>query len=249
MKSPSSRKFPFLRAPKVFLALMTAPSWQNPSGSLGPILTTCYENTTTEKGKVVFVTSSIKGEGKTLVALNLSLSYASLKKRVLLVGADLRNPELNAYVENHKNYNGLVDYLVKPGLDWKECIHEGAEHSEYHHICFSGHIPANAPELLSGKRFGEFIGKAVTEFDYVIVDTAPTLVVTDTLLISQYADLTLMVTRVGFTEKKLLKYIKELHHSGKLEKMALVLNEAGFGKSNAYNYGYGYGYGPDKESV
>jgi Mrp family chromosome partitioning ATPase len=74
------------------------------------------------------------------------------------------------------------------------------------------------------------------------VDTAPVLLVTDTLLISDWADLTLFVTRVGFTEKRLLKFAKELDETGKLKSMALVLNEAGFGKSKDYNYGYGYGY-------
>jgi capsular exopolysaccharide synthesis family protein len=196
----------------------------------------------TEACKVIYITSSIKGEGKTLMALNLSLSYASLKKRVLLLGADLRNPQLDGYFSFPQRSPGLADYLGNPGMDWEECILDGVGNNRYHKVCISGPIPLNAPELLSDKGFEKFMNQAKAVFDYIIVDTAPVLLVTDTLLISDWADLTLFVTRVGFTEKRLLKFAKELDETGKLKSMALVLNEAGFGKSKDYNYGYGYGY-------
>lgn len=85
--------------------------------------------------------------------------------------------------------------------------------------------------------------QAQTEFDYNIVDTAPTLLVTDTLLISQYADLTLFVVRAGFTDKRLIEFSKNLNNTKKLYNMAFVLNDVGLGKSRDYNYGHGYGYG------
>ena len=81
------------------------------------------------------------------------------------------------------------------------------------------------------------------EFDYIIVDTAPTLLVTDTMLISQYADMTLFVVRAGFTDKRLIEFSKGLNNSNKLHNMAYVLNEVGSGKTREYNYGHGYGYG------
>ncbi len=194
------------------------------------------------QGQVIFVTSAIKGEGKTLVAYNLSLAYASLKKRVLLIGADLRNPALNEHFDSKKT-KGLSDYLNDPTMNWKYCINDGYSKNEYHKVCFSGAIPPNAAELLSGSGFGEFMDLVKKEFDYIIVDTAPTLLVTDTLLISQYADLTLFVARAGFTDKRLIEFSKDLNSSKKLYNMAYVLNEVGHGKTRDYNYGHGYGYG------
>ena len=85
------------------------------------------------------------------------------------------------------------------------------------------------------------IKTAKEEFDYIIVDTAPILLVTDTMLISEYADLTLFVTRAGFTDKKLLKYSKNLNKTKKLQNMAYTLNDVGLGKARHYNYGHGYG--------
>ena len=193
-------------------------------------------------GQVIFVTSAIKGEGKSLMAFNLSLAYASMKKRVLLIGADLRNPALNDHFDSKKT-KGLSDYLNDPTMNWKYCINNGISTNEYHKVCFSGAIPPNAAQLLSGNGFGEFMELAKKEFDYIIVDTAPTLLVTDTMLISQYADLTLFVVRAGFTDKNLIEFSKGLNSTKKLFNMAYVLNGVGKGKKQSYNYGYGYGYG------
>lgn len=198
-----------------------------------------------KQGQIIFVTSAIKGEGKTLMAYNLSLAYASIKKKVLLVGADLRNPALKNYFEE-KKIRGLSDYLSDPEIDWQECIHEGLNKNEYHKVSFGGTIPPNPPELLAGEGFGKFMAKAKKEFDYIIVDTAPTLLVTDTMLISKYADVTLFVTRANFTDKKLLAFSKDLNANNKLKNMAYVVNGVGNGKSKDYNYGYGYGYGSEQ---
>jgi len=199
------------------------------------------------EGQVIYVTSTIKGEGKTLVALNLSLAYSSIKKKVLLVGTDLRNPQLHNYFDIDKNVQGLADYLHNPELNWKDSIHEGYNKIPYHKVCFSGSIPPNAPQLLSGDGFEKFINAAKKEFDYIIVDTAPTILVTDTLLISQYADATLFVTRAGYTDKRLLEFSKDLHKNKKLPNMAYVLNDVRLGKGYGYGYNYGYGYGYSEE--
>ena len=105
-----------------------------------------------------------------------------------------------------------------------------------------GDAMPDAAELLSGEAFEEFINKAKKEFDYIIVDTAPTLLVADTLLISESADLTLFVARVGFTDKRSMEFSKGLNNSKKLYNMAYVLNDVGLGKAREYNYGHGYGY-------
>lgn len=198
------------------------------------------------KGQVIYVTSSIKGEGKTLTAVNLSLAYASMKKKVLLVGADLRNPQLHEYVKMPKKTFGLAEILENPKIKWEETILEGINKNSYHKVLLSGSIPLNAPELLSGPEFEKFMEEVKKEFDYIIVDTAPTMLVTDTLLISQQADLTLFISRSGVTEKRLLEFSKELHKTKKLKNMAYVLNAVGSGKAKDYNYGYGVGYGNEK---
>lgn len=196
-----------------------------------------------DKARVIYVTSSIKGEGKTLVAYNLAMAYASLKKRVLLVGADLRNPQLHMYLDILKKAKGLSEYLSDPSMNWENVINEGFSNDLNIKVCYSRKIPPNAPELLSGKGFEKFINAVKEEFDYIIVDTAPTLLVTDTMLISKAADLTLFVARARFTDKKLLEYSKNLNKTKKLRNMAYALNDVGFGKARHYNYGHGYGYG------
>ena len=203
------------------------------------------KNDYSDDGKVIYVASAIKGEGKTTVALNLSLAYASLNKKVLLVGADLRNPQLHAYFGIDKSTTGLSDFLFAPEVNWESCIHRGYGKNPNHNVCFSGTMPSNPPELLAGKNFKKFIERAKTEFDYVIVDTAPTILVTDTLLISEYADLALFIVRLGFTDKRLIEFSKDLKKSKKLTNVAYVLNDVGIDRTKDYNYGYGYGYSFD----
>lgn len=199
-------------------------------------------------GHVIFVTSSVKGEGKTLMSINLALAYASMKKSVLVIGADLRNPNLHDYFGQKRNIIGLSNYLYDPILDWQDYIHKVEIGPESLSVCYAGEIPPNAPELLSNHNFETFLEKAKEKFDYVIVDTAPTLLVTDTLLISQHADLTLYVVRAGYTEKRLLEFSKELATSEKLRNMAYVINDVPSGNISGYNYGYGYGYNAPNNS-
>lgn len=193
-------------------------------------------------GKVIFVTSAIKEEGKTFLAMNLSLAYASLGKRVLLVGSDLRNPQLHRHTRLDKNALGLSNFLKDQWFSFYDGVQEGFENNPFHKIYLSGKIPKSAPALLSGNRYAEFIEMAKKEFDYIIVDTAPTMLVTDTLLISKYADATLFVVRSELTDKKLLQFSKELNNNHKLNNMAYVLNGVGKIKDGKYNYGYAYGY-------
>ena len=197
-------------------------------------------------GQVVMVTSSIKGEGKTLMAHNLSLAYASLSKKVLLIGADLRNPQLHNFYNISVNHKGLSDYLNDSGMNWKDCVVTSGTDNPSLQICFGGSISPNTPQLFSSSAFEKFITAAKKEFDYIVVDTAPTMLVTDTLLISKFADATVFVTRSGLTDKRLLEFSKNLHKTKKLKNMAYVVNGVGKGKAKGYNYGYGYGYGSEQ---
>lgn len=203
-----------------------------------------------EKGKVIYCTSTIKGEGKTYVSVNLSLALSSINKKVLLIGTDLRNPQIHTLINEEKHKAGLSNYLHDPSFDWKDALISGFEKHPNHDIILSGSIPPNPAHLLTNGRFKKLIEEAKQAYDYIIVDTAPTILVTDTLLISQYADVTVYITRSNFTEKKLLNYSKELNETGKLKNMAYVVNGVGASKSYGYgytyNYGYGYGYGEDE---
>jgi capsular exopolysaccharide synthesis family protein len=200
------------------------------------------------EGQVIFCTSTIKGEGKTIVSLNLSLALSSINKKVLLIGGDLRNPQIHTHIAADKHKPGLSNYLHDGDFDWKSSIVKGFEKHPNHDIILSGSIPPNPASLLTNGRFKLLIEEAKTLYDYIIVDTAPTILVTDTLLISQIADATLYIARANFTEKKLLEFSKELHKGGKLKNMAYVVNSVGASKSYGYSYNYGYNYGYGQNS-
>ncbi|WP_412984126.1 GumC family protein [Pontimicrobium sp. IMCC45349] len=196
-----------------------------------------------DNAKVIFCTSTIKGEGKTFVSLNLSLALSSLNKRVLLIGADLRNPQIHSYFDIEKNKAGLSNYLHDVDFNWQSALIKGFEQHPNHDILISGSLPPNPAHLLTNGRFETLLEEAKDIYDYIIVDTAPTILVTDTLLISKFADATMYVTRADFTEKNLINHSIDLHKKNKLKNMAYVVNSVGANKSYGYNYGYGYGYG------
>jgi len=196
-----------------------------------------------EKGKVIYCTSTIKGEGKTYVSLNLSLALSSINKKVLLIGADLRNPQIHTHIQEDKHKPGLSNYLHDIDYDWKDALIYGFDKHPNHNIILSGSIPPNPAHLLTNGRFKKLIEEAKQEYDYIIVDTAPTILVTDTMLISQLADATIYLVRANYTEKNLLNFSKELSESGKLKNIAYVVNSVGASKSYGYGYNYGYNYG------
>ncbi|WP_282056667.1 GumC family protein [Maribacter luteus] len=206
-----------------------------------------------KKGSIVYVTSSASGEGKTLLSSNLAMIFANTEKKVLLIGADIRNPKIYQFYSGknvdklgkpsrNKEDKGLTDYLVDKTLGSREIITPMLVHEQTVDVIYSGKIPPNPAELLMNGRMKELLDEVVDEYDYIIVDTAPLLVVTDTLLISEYADQILYVTRAGMTELKVLDYPLKLHSEGKLKGLAFVVNGV---KDSNLGYGgkYGYGYG------
>jgi capsular exopolysaccharide synthesis family protein len=200
------------------------------------------------EGQVLYVTSSIKGEGKTYVSMNLSLALSSLNSKVLIIGADLRNPQLHTFIGINKNREGLSNFLYDTKFDWKEALYKAFDNHPNHDILFSGSIPPNPTNLLSNGRLSLLLEEAKKEYDYIIVDNAPTILVSDTMLTASLADVNIYVTRVDYTEKKLLFYARDLSDTGKLKNMAFVVNGldkkfSGYGYKYNYNYGYGYGYG------
>ncbi len=195
-----------------------------------------------EKGKTMIVTSTIKGEGKTFVAFNLALTLANTGKKVVLVGADIRNPQLQRYLpDNLKSSKGLTEYIVYEDVQVNEIVNQ-SEHNDNLSIVLSGAIPPNPAELLMQKRMGSFIEELRKEFDYIIMDTAPSMLVTDTILINKLADITLYVVRAGFTDKRLLDFPQDAINDGRLANVAIVLNNvslSNFGYGNKYGYAYG----------
>ncbi|MFB9057043.1 GumC family protein [Mariniflexile ostreae] len=201
--------------------------------------------TETQKARVVYVTSSIKGEGKTFTAINLSLAYSSLNKRVLLIGADIRNPQVHTYFQLEKDKKGLTSYLFNPSITAKDCIIKNESVQGNLHLMLGGSIPPNPASLLSNGRFGTLLKELESEYDVIVVDTAPTVLVTDTLLISKHADATVYVAKANYTDKNLLEIPKNFHDEKKLRNIVFVINNAGQSKHYSYNYNYGYGYNED----
>ena len=208
------------------------------------------------EGSVIFVTSSIKGEGKTFVSYNLANAYAHLDKKVILIGADFRNPQLHKYLEQtRKAHKGFSNYLYDPAVQWQDLICKVEEEEFSFDVLLSGDIPPNPTLLLSNQRFAAVITELKKVYDLIIFDTPPTLLVTDTLIISKYADTTLYVVRSGITEKKLVTYSSKLNEDKKIINMGYVINDInfsssygyGYGYNYNYNYGYGYGYGKEIE--
>ena len=195
-----------------------------------------------KESQVILVTSTIKGEGKTFTTLNLSISFSMMNKKVLLIGSDLRNPQLHNYLNVKKEIIGLQDFLHDISIDWKSIVNKNQLNNKNLDIIFSGKIPPNPAELLSNGRLESLIHEAKREYDYIIIDSAPTLLVADTLLISQFVDTTLYVIRAGFTPKKILEYSVGLSDKKKLKNMVYVINNIGLKDSYGYNYRYSYKY-------
>lgn len=191
-------------------------------------------------GKVIMNTSTVKGEGKTFSAINLAMTYSSFDKKVLLIGADLHNPQIHKYLNVEKSITGLTNFLMDKSMNWESALLK--PHSELNcDILLGGIIPPNPAQLLSNGNLDILLEQAKSKYDYIIIDTPPSLLVSDTLTISHLADVVLFVTRCNHSDKEVLNYIKDLINDEKIKNIGLVLN--GLGKMNAYGYAYGYGYG------
>ncbi|MGD1945198.1 MAG: GumC family protein [Croceivirga sp.] len=200
---------------------------------------------------IIFITSTEPGEGKTFLSSNISMILASTQKKVLLIGADIRNPKIHSFfpqdkvnvtTTKSKKDLGLTEYLLNAEMAVKDIVNSLSINENKVDVIYSGRIPPNPAELLLNERMKHLFEKASKDYDYVVVDTAPLMVVTDTLLISPYANHLIYVTRAGITDKKALEYPIKLKEEGKINGLCFVVNDV---KSNEIGYGgkYGYGYG------
>ncbi len=189
-------------------------------------------------GKTVFITSTLSKEGKTFTAINLASSLAISGKKTLLIAMDVRAPKINKYLDLEEML-GVTNYIKNNGLAVEDIIGSNSK-LENLHIINSGDIPPNPVELLMSNRVQEIFDYAKDNYEYIIVDTAPVGMVTDTIQISNYADLTIYVVKANFIDKRMLHIPKKLHKEQKLHNMAILINGSDYTKG-AYGYGYGYG--------
>jgi len=190
----------------------------------------------------VMVTSSVKGEGKTFISTNLSIILASSRNKVLVIGADVRNPQLQRYNPEMKSAKGLTEFLSGEEPFINKLIHP----SGYNNNCdfiYSGSIPPNPTDLLQNGKLDELLTslKELNKYQYIVLDTAPLLLVTDSFLIADKTDAILYVTRSEVTEKDYLEFLNHSIKDKKLKNVGIVLNgvkESNFGYGNKYGYGY-----------
>jgi capsular exopolysaccharide synthesis family protein len=200
-----------------------------------------------------------------LSAFNIASSYVAAGENVLLIGADLRNPQLHSVlnIDRNSTLNGLSNLIVDPKIyDDENLIQSFDVFSNKLDIIFSGIIPPNPAELLNSDNFKKVLNKLKSSYDYIIIDSAPLLLVSDTIPLLKESDLVIFTTRSGYTDKKIIPFINELVQEKKVDNVALILNGVKLGPKSYYKYGYsyrysyqykynygygyGYGYGEDK---
>ena len=208
--------------------------------------------------KVILVTSTVSGEGKSFISANLAISLSLLGKKVVIVGLDIRKPGLNKVFNIPRKEIGITQYLANPENNLMDLV-QLSDVSKNLYILPGGTVPPNPTELLARDGLDKAIETLKKNFDYVILDTAPVGMVTDTLLIGRVADLSVYVCRADYTHKNEYTLINELAVNNKLPSLCTVINGLdlkrrkygyyyGYGKYGKYygygkRYGYGYGYG------
>ena len=211
--------------------------------------------------KVILVTSTVSGEGKSFVSSNLAISLSLLGKKVVIVGLDIRKPGLNKVFQLSNKERGITQYLSNPETDLMELV-QSSDVNKNLFILPGGTVPPNPTELLARNGLDRAIETLKKHFDYIILDTAPIGMVTDTLLIGRVADLSVYVCRADYTHKAEYTLINELSFEKKLPNLCTVINGVdlkkrkygyyyGYGKYGKHygygkRYGYGYGYGQTK---
>ena len=196
-----------------------------------------YKKQQKEGAKILMLTSSVSGEGKTFCSINLATVFALSDKKTVIVGLDLRKPRIFDDFQID-NVTGVVNYLIgQKTID--EVIQ--STHIPFLDVISSGPIPPNPSELLMGEAMKEMIEELKLKYDYIVLDTPPVGLVSDALELSQFCDATIYVTRQGFTKKGMLGVVNEKHKRGELHNISILFN--GFKNDVRYGYGYAYAYG------
>ena len=189
-------------------------------------------------GKTILFTSSISGEGKTFCAKNLATVYAISGRKTILIGADLRKPKMFLTFTENNDY-GISTYIS--GISSKEEIINNTKIENLDYIK-SGPIPPNPAELLGRDKMINFIKDLQNEYDYIIIDSAPAFIVSDSIALMEIVDLNVYILRQNYTERELLNYANSLYDSEKIKNISIILNDVDFSNNYAYKYSYNYGY-------
>lgn len=189
-----------------------------------------------QRGGVVLITSSVKGEGKTTISTNTAITLAGGAK-VLLIGADIRNPQLQRFMPERKD--GLTDYLVSEEYDVEPYISKSVL-ADNLDVLFSGAKAPNPNDLLDMKKFDTMILSLKTKYDYIILDSAPVMLVSDSLHLVDISDIVIYTLKSEFTEEEMLKFAINFKNDNSVSNMVFVLNNV---KPEYSRYGYKYGYG------
>ena len=198
-----------------------------------------FMSATTDK-KVFVITSSTSGEGKSFVSINLGITMTLAKKRVVIMEFDLRKPKISSYL-GLSNEGGISGYLA--GIsDLSQVLKASGVHENLY-IANCGPIPPNPGELLVLPTCRELIEELQEMFDVIIIDTAPIGLVSDALILSQYATINMFVVRQGFTIKDQVRMFDVLHKDHKVQSPSIIFNGVEYKKKYGYGYGTGYGYG------
>ncbi|MBR5332766.1 MAG: polysaccharide biosynthesis tyrosine autokinase [Muribaculaceae bacterium] len=189
-------------------------------------------------GQVAMVTSSCSGEGKTFVSMNVAESLALLGKKVVLVGMDIRLPMLAQNLRLPAS-PGVTNYLSGAIDSVDELVQRHANCD----VIVAGPVPPNPSELLLNNRIERLVAELKQRYDFVIIDSAPIGMVSDTFSLGRFSDVTLYVSRANYTKKNFIKYLNSVVERGQLKNVAIVFNDTNPKLSYSYGYGYGYGYG------
>jgi tyrosine-protein kinase Etk/Wzc len=188
--------------------------------------------------KVICVTSSVPGEGKTFCSVNLASVYAMGGKRTLVLFADLRRPRIDKDLQINKDM-GLSN-LLSGQARLPEVVQESSVPNLF--VLAPGPSPPNPAELLGNEKMSEVMESLKKDFDIIIIDTPPYGLVADSLLMLRYSDVTCYIVRHSYTRKIFLRKINEMYEEGKIKNICLIINDIN-GDQVGYGYGYGYRYG------
>jgi capsular exopolysaccharide synthesis family protein len=199
-----------------------------------------------KENKVVVVTSSISGEGKTFFSINLAASLTLVGKRVALLELDLRMPSLSKQLGKAPGV-GISDYLVGNKKISIEDIIKPYNGVPGLYVASSGSLPPNPAELMASANLSHLINSLKASFDYVIIDTAPVGRVADAFSLSGLVDSTIYLVRANYTPKSNLEIVDEIYHNQKMAHTMIVVNDVKEDHRHGYGYGYGYNQGSKKK--
>ncbi len=199
------------------------------------------------KVKIIMVSSTISGEGKTFCATNLATIFSMSGKKTLLMGLDMRKPKIHK-VFNISNDKGISSFLI--GQDsFQDIIHPTSQENLF--VAPSGPVPPNPAELIETEKMKSLMELVKNEFDTIILDTPPVAIVTDPILLARFSDVNIFIVRQNYSNKNVVQLIDDLQHRIKFKKLGILINDIKlngyFGYGYNYGYGYGYGYGYDQD--